>query len=195
MAVMGHDIIHLIYKELFTVKFLHSAYGPLRNNLIADEIEIEPDQATRELFANHNVDYRFIGDTLICFIRIELLSPPSSNPPPYVKFSDTVLIRFLMKASTGFLSKTNVVATGATEVYQFSNQANAGTGGFICMHTTGVNNDDLKSASAISADRPCFAVIDIISSGAVNSSYEVFTGGVAQFLRSPAFSIQFISTI
>jgi len=194
MAVIEHDIIDLLCKELFTVKFLHSAYGPSRKNFIGEDIAVEPDQATKDLFADHSLGYHFIGDTLICFIRTELLSPPAI-PSPYIKFDNPFLIRFLVKASAGFLGKTNVAAAGAKQVYQFSNQVNAATDGFICMHTTGVNNDDLKNADMVKPGKSCFAVIDILSSGAVNSSYEIFTGGVAQQLISPAYSIRFISTI
>ena len=195
MAVQK-DIISLIYKELFTVKFLHTAYGAARKSFIADDIHIEPDLATKKLFINHYLDYRFFNDTLICFIRTELLSPPTPNPKaPFIKFSSPVLIRFLVNASTGFLRKTNVVITGSQQVYQFNNQLNAGTGGFICMHATGVNNDDLKSAAVVKPDNPCFGVIDIFSTGAANSTYEIFTGGPIQVLQSPVYSIQFISTI
>jgi hypothetical protein len=196
MAVIEKDIIDLICKELFTVKFLHNAYEPLRKSSIAENIDIEPDQATKNLFNNHSLGYRLVNDTLICFIRTELLSPPGPDPKsPYIKFDGTVLIRFLVKASTDFFKKTNVVSTGARQVYQFGNQVNAAVGGFICMHTTGVNNDDLKDTGIVIPEKPCFGVIDIVSSGAVNASYEIFSGGTAQLLRSPAYSIQFISTI
>ena len=195
MAVIEQDIIDLLCKELFTVKFLHNGYGPLRKNFIAEDIAIEPDEATSKLFVNHYLGYRFIGDTLICFARIEPLLSPPVPASPYIKFTGAFRIRFLLKASSSFLGKTIVAAVGAKQVYQFSNQANAATGGFICMHTTGVNNDDLKNADTINPGKPCFAVIDVSSSGAVNGSYEIFTGGPAQQLTSPAYSIQFISMI
>jgi hypothetical protein len=105
------------------------------------------------------------------------------------------VIRFLLKASTDFLNRTNVIDAGAKQLYYFSNQANAATGGFICMHSTGVNNDDLQNADTINADKTCFAVIDISSAGAVNAGYEIFTGGAAQQLTSPAYVIQFTSTV
>jgi len=195
MAVIERDIIDLLCKELFTVRFLHSAYGPSRKILIADDIGIEPDDATKKLFVNHYLGYRVIGDTLICFARVESLLSPPSPASPYIKFTGTFRIRFLVKASSSFLGKTNVAATGAKQVYQFSNQANAATGGFICMHSTGVNNDDLKNTGTVNPDKPCFAVIDIASSGAVNTSYEIFSGGPAQQLTSPVYAIQFISTV
>jgi len=196
MAVAERDIIQLRCKELFTVKFIHSAYGLLRKTFIADNIFIEPDRATKTLFTNHSVDYRFINDTLVCYIRTEVLSPPVSGPRiPYIKFDSPVVIRFLLKASTDFLNKTQVIDAGAKQLYYFSNQANAATGGFICMHSTGVNNDDLKNADTINPDKTCFAVIDIASTGAVNTSDEIFTGGAAQQLTSPAFVIPFTSTV
>jgi hypothetical protein len=190
------DIISPIYKELFTVKFLHAGYGAARKSLLAEDMHVEPDAATKEIFANHNLGYRFFNDTLICFIRTELLSPPSPSPKvPFIKFTSPIVIRFLINVSSGFLSKTNVVVTGSQQVYQFNNQVNAGTGGFICMHIAGVDNDDLKSAAVVKPDNPCFGVIDISSTGAVNSTYEIFTGGPIQELKSPAYSIQLISKI
>ena len=192
MAVQK-DIISPIYKELFTVKFLHAGYGVARKSLIAEDIHVGPDAATKELFTNHNLGYRFFNDTLVCFIRTELLSPPGLVP--FIKFTSPFVIRFLINVSSGFLSKTNVVVTGSQQVYQFNNQVNAGTGGFICMHIVGVNNDDLKSVAVVKPDNPCFGVIDISSTAAVNSTYEIFTGGPIQELKSPAYSIQLISKI
>ena len=196
MAVAERDIIQLLCKELFTVRFIHGAYGILRKIFISEDIFIEPDQATRILFTNHSVDYHFINDTLVCFIRTEVSSPPVLGPrTPFIRFDSPVVIRFLVKASVDFLNRTNVISAGAQQTYYFTNQVNAATGGFICMHSAGVNNDDLKNTNTVKPDNPCFAVIDIVSQGAVNSSYEIFTGGPAQQLTSPAYSIQFISTV
>lgn len=192
MAVQK-DIIRIKYKELFTVKFLHAGYGAARKTFIADDIHIEPDMATRKLFINHYLDYRFFNDTLVCFIRTALLSPPSLMP--FVKFPNPFVIRFMITPSTVFFGKTDVLVTGSQQVYQFNNKVNAGTGGFICMHVAGVDNDDLKSAAVVKPDNPCFGVIDISSTGAFDSNYEIFTGGPGQELRSPAYSIQLKSII
>jgi hypothetical protein len=196
MAVAERDIIQLLCKELFTVRFIHSAYGVLRKTFISEDIFIEPDRATRTLFTNHSVDYRFINDTLVCYIRTEVSSPPVSGPrTPFIKFDSPVVIRFLVSASIDFLDRTNVIAAGAQQTYYFTNKANAATGGFICMHSAGVNNDDLKDNGTVDPEKSCFAVIDIASAGAVNTSYEIFTGGPAQQLTSPGYAIQFISTV
>ena len=204
MTVVQKDIIRTTYKELFTVKFLHSGYGFSHNNPIADNIQIEPDEATSSLFVNHSMGYRFFTDTLICFIRTikTQLSPPLSPPAnetnvPYIKFSGNVLIRFLINASTVFLNRTEVAATGAKQAYQFTNQTNVGTGGFISMHTDiiGVNNDDLKNVFTVKPDKTCFGVIDIFNTGAVNSNYALFNENVTQQLKSPAYKIPFKSKI
>lgn len=204
MAVMQKDIIRTTYKELFSVKFLHSGYGFSHKNAIADSIYPEPDEATRKLFVNHSIGYRFFTDTLICFIRTlkTQLSPPLSPPAnetnvPYIKFSGNAMIRFLINTSTVFLDKTEVAATGARQVYQFTNQTNAGTGGFISMHTdlVGVNNDDLKNVAVVKPDKTCFGVIDIFNTGAVNSNYELFNEMVTQQMKSPVYSIPFKSKI
>ena len=167
MAVLERDITDVKVGKLFTVRFLHSGYGFSRRKLLEDSLTLEPDNATGNLFTNHQIGYHFFNDTLICFIRTDLtqlLSPPVLSPEtPFIKFTGNVSIRFLINASADFLNKTVVEAAGAAQVYQFTNQLNAGTGGFICMNTAGVNNSDLKNSNVINADQTCFAVVDVHS--------------------------------
>ena len=184
------DIIKIIYKELFTVRLLHTGYGTPRPDSIADNITLHPDASTKIIFSNYSIGYSFFNDTLVVFMRCADQSPVV----PYIKFAENFRIRFLLNVSDDFLKKTVADPVGATQVYQFSNQANAGSGGFISMHTTGVNSDDLKTATLINADENCFGVIDIYSSAAINSAYELFSGA-NDHLNSPAYSLQFISKI
>jgi hypothetical protein len=198
MTPVLKDIIKTTYKELFTVRFQHSGYGLSRQKFIADSIYIVPDGKTSKLFADHTMGYRLYNDVLICYIRTESLAPPAADPKaPYIKFPGNVQIRFLVNVSSDFLDKTNITAAGAKQVYQFTNQSNAGTGGFISAHTDiiGVNNDDLKNVSMVKPVSTCFAVIDIFNNGAVNNSYELFSSSLTQQLRSPAFIIPFKSKI
>lgn len=198
MAVIARDITDIKVEELFTVRFLHSGYGFSRQKLLEDSIILEPDNATAKFFTNHDMGYRFFNDTLICFIRTnlpQLSSPPALDPTlPYIKFSGNVRIRFFINVSTDFFNKTVVEAAGATQVYQFTNQVNAATGGFICMNTTGVNNSDLKNVDVVKADKSCFAVVDVHNNGAVNNTYNLFAD-INQTLQSPQYFIQFISKI
>ncbi|MDQ6763555.1 MAG: hypothetical protein M3015_13125 [Bacteroidota bacterium] len=197
MAVIEEDIIRTIYEELFTVKFLHSGYGFPHPGLIANSITIEPNEATKKLFVNYNLGYRFFNDTLMCFIRASLVSPPDPEPKvPFLKFAGEVKFRFLINASTDFLNKTDVAAAGSKQVYQFTNQVNAGTGGFISMHATGVDLiDDLKNVGVVKAEKICFGVIDIFNTDAINSSYDLFDNNTDQKLKSPAYKILFKSKI
>ena len=198
MAVLERDITDVKVGKLFTVRFLHSGYGFSRRKLLEDSLTLEPDNATGNLFTNHQIGYHFFNDTLICFIRTDLtqlLSPPVLSPEtPFIKFTGNVSIRFLINASADFLNKTVVEAAGATQVYQFTNQLNAGAGGFICMNTAGVNNSDLKNSNVINADQTCFAVVDVHSNGAVNNTYDLFAD-INQTLKSPNYFVQFISKI
>lgn len=184
------DIIKTIYKELYNVKFLHTGYGVPRPNSISDNINLQPDADTVITFNNYNIDYSLFNDSLVVFIRCADQSPPV----PYVKFANPVRLRFLLNVSNDFLNKTLADAVGATQVYQFSNQTNAGAGGFISMHTEGVNSDDLKTTTEVNADEKCFGVIDIYSSGAINNAYELFSGTDTK-LNNPNYSIRFISKI
>ena len=184
------DIIKIIYKELFSVKILHAGYGTPRPDSISESINLQPDTNTKKIFKNYNMGYSFFNDTLVVFMRCADQLPVV----PYVKFAENFRIRFLLNVSGDFLNRTVADAVGATQVYQFSNQTNVGSGGFISMHSEGVNSDDLKTTAVVNADEKCFGVIDIYSSGAINNAYELFSG-TDESLNNPNYSIRFISKI
>lgn len=184
------DTIITIYKELYHVKFLHAGYGAPRPDSIFENITLQPDADTVITFNNYNIDYRLFNDTLVVFIRCANQSPAV----PYVRFADTFRLRFLLNVSNDFLNKTVVDPVGSAQLYQFSNQTNAGSGGFISMHTGGVNSDDLKTVAVVNADEKCFGVIDVYSSGAINNSYDLFSNA-NETLNDPGYSIRFISKI
>ncbi|WP_153801269.1 hypothetical protein [Foetidibacter luteolus] len=145
---MDIDIIRTIYKELFTVKFLHSGYGQASHNAFGNAIAIEPDAATKQLLAGYQADYRLLGNTLVCFIRSQLISPPAKEPKkPYTLFTGDTRLRFMLYGITDFFGKTYAVATGSKTVYQFTNKiSNVQTGEkmlnkALASHTV-VNNYD-----------------------------------------------------
>ncbi len=184
------DVIKTIYKELYNVKFLHAGYGAPRPNSISDNINLQPDADTVITFNNYNIGYSLFNDTLVVFMRCADQTPSV----PYVKFAEPVRLRFLLNVSNDFLNKTVVDPVGATQVYQFSNQINVGSGGFISMHVEGVNADDLKTVAAVNADEKSFGVIDVFTSGAINHAYDLFSDA-NETLIDPDYSIRFISKI
>lgn len=185
------DRLNITYDGLFIIEFLHSGYNFVQQNLIGQSIKIKPDEETRRLFVNHGMDYKFSNGTLVCKMRSRQLAAPAPAPVmSYVEFEGNVRIRFLVFSSSDFLMRTQVIATGSTQVYRFSNQANAGTNGFIAQHETGVNNDDLQNTVAIQPAENCFAVIDIHNNAAANLSYNLF-GADKRFL-SPVYRIRFV---
>lgn len=185
------DSFKSIYKSLFSVELLHDGYNFFQQNLISENIKIKPDTQTKTLFANHAIDYRFNNGTLVCLMRGRQLVPPASLPVmSFIEFDDNVRMRFLVYSTSVFLAKTQVVAAGKTQVYQFSNQANAGTNGFIAQHEAGVNNDDLQTTVAVEPEENCFAVIDIHNNATINVSYDLFGGD--KRLLSPAYKIRFL---
>lgn len=189
------ETIRTIYKELFTVSFDHSAYQPVRNILFADQVTVDPDKDTKYHFTNYEMSYQFFNETLVCFIRCNLLLPPAINPKvPFRKVNDDLRLRFLIKAGSAFLNVTDIDSAGAQQVYYFSNRVNAGASMFISSNTTGVGNSDLKNVSVVEPGESCLGVIDVFSSNAMNGNYELFTGS-AQQLRSPVYRIRFKSKV
>lgn len=117
------DTINLLYQELFSVRFLHTGYGTPVSNMLSKSIWMSPDANTQKLFAGFDMGYRMLGDTLVCFIRSLLFAPPATDPKvPFNRFTGDVRIRFLIFASQDFMNRTEVVATGKNQVYQFTNR-------------------------------------------------------------------------
>ena len=184
------DIVKIINRPLFSLRFLHAGFGLPRPGNISDSMRLDPDEATQKIFNNYHIGYRFLNDMLVVFIRC-------SNPvptTPLLKLSGAIRLRFYLQVSTEFLNKTEVQSVGATQLYHFSNRENIGTGGFISRHTEGVNDDDLELVVMAEAEETCFGVIDVYNTGAVNTSYDLFSGA-EQTLNSPGYSIRFISKI
>ena len=121
----GNDIINVLYHELFSIKFLHDGYGIPMSNTIANDIKLYPDADTEKLLAGHDIRYRVLNETLVCFMRCKLFAAPAKEPTvPYIPFSRNVRIRFLMYTTSAFMQKTFIVATGVKRIYQFSNLIN-----------------------------------------------------------------------
>lgn len=185
------EVIRRIYERLFSVEFLHAGYVFFQQNLIGESISIRPDKDTKMLFKNHGINYSFSGGTLVCVMQSDLLTPPAPMPViPSIEFTGNVRMRFLIDSSSDFLKRTQVAAVGSAQVYQFTNQFNAGTNGFIAQHETGVNNDDLQTVAALQPSETCFAVIDIHNNATVNPNYDLF-GGDKRLLR-PAYRVRFV---
>jgi len=128
------DIVSTIYKELFTVKLLHSGYETAGVSTISNALTIEPDPATKSLFNGYQVDFRFINNALVCFTRSKLFAPPAKEPKiPFTVFSGAIRMRFLFFSSSDFLHRTYVAATGSKNIYLFSNKISnvQGTDKFI----------------------------------------------------------------
>lgn len=189
MAEMA-DIIKITNRALFTVRFLHDGYGFPRPEVISDNFRLAPDADTKNIFLNYSIGHRFFNDMLVVFMR----SSNQVTTTPLLKLTEEVRLRFFMNVSSDFLNKTQVDAVGTTQIYQFSNKVNIGTGGFLSMHTEGVNNDDLKSVEVAEPGETCFGVIDVYNTGAINNTYDLFSGAEATF-NSPGYSIRFISKI
>ncbi len=102
------DTIIIRYEKLFSILLTHVDFPvpPSRQHWaasIADEMRIEPDSATKALFDQYEIQYRFEYDTLSCFTRVKPVEDRSFHPLP-ADFS----ARFLLKASDKFIADTKL---------------------------------------------------------------------------------------
>src|ERR1041385_1148365 len=115
------DLVKTMYKELFNLKLVHKAYSPVNGNEIFNQLKVIPDQNTKTLFSRYGIDYRCINDTVVCFIRSELIAPPVPEPKkPFVHLDTAFNIRFLLTGTPGFFAKTYISAAGSKVVYHFT---------------------------------------------------------------------------
>lgn len=181
--------------ELFTITFDHSAFDNLSESNVSDVILIKPDAETAVLLRDYSVGYTFSGASFVCYIHSRLLSPPALQPrAACVVPEPNTRFRFLVMAGSRFTDVTVIESVAAGRFYYFSNRSNAGTGMFISHNASEVNNNDLHNLTDVEIRESPLAVIDVFSSGAVNPSYELFTGTSGE-LRKPAYRVLFRSSI
>lgn len=119
------DVISTIYKELFQIKLVHTAFNNASGTQLFQQVTAVPDYETQRLFDRLSVGYKCVNDTIICFIQSRLISPPAKEPKtPFVTIAGDVRFRFLLSASSGFFNKTYVASTGSKVVYYFTNRIN-----------------------------------------------------------------------
>lgn len=80
------------------------------------------------------MNYGFYDNTLVCFIQCKPFNPPTPEPKiPSVEIDGDIKIRFLIKNSSDFFSKTYIVPAGNKKVYQFSNKIDNTGGGTVFL--------------------------------------------------------------
>jgi hypothetical protein len=119
------DITRLTYKELFTVKLLHTGYVSATGSNLFNKLAIIPDTETQALFNRYGMGYRLTNGSIVCFIRAEYMAAPAREPKkPYISINENFAVRFLITAQTEFFSSTFIAAAGKELVYHFTNKAN-----------------------------------------------------------------------
>lgn len=181
------ESIKISYQELFTVTLAHPAfelnYPGVSISSIINSLTVEPDTATQQLFADHSMGYRYTNNTIICFIRTQ------PGPLAYIPLPDNAVIRLLLRPKAEFLSRTDVLLVGSSQVYWFSNSNITLSGGlkYITRDATGAGNSDLVDIATLTLKENCWGVIDVLAS-VTDSDYRIFDSGV---LKRPAFNILF----
>jgi len=191
------ESVSTIYRPLFTITFLHSGYQTPLENFLQKGMTVVPDEATKKLFINYQMDYRFFNNTLTCFIQCVLVVPPAPEPKSvFVPINGDIRLRFLLHFSSDFFDKTWITAAGSKQLYRFSNKINNAVAGVLLLSVGPVAGDaDLTTAAAVGTDEDCFGVIDMYNSGTTNSSYDLLDAGNVLFKPAPAFTIKFKSKI
>ena len=102
------DAIIIRYEKLFSVLLTHVDF-PIPSSgknwaaSLAHEMRIEPDNATKALFDQYEIQYRFEHNTLRCFSRVKPAIDRSFHQLP-ADFS----ARFLLKASDKLIADTDL---------------------------------------------------------------------------------------
>ena len=102
-------------------------------------------------------------------------------------------LRFLLKAKSRFIHTTVVEQPAKDHAYHFSNRVNAGTGMFISRNAGEVDSNDLDNGFDVDPRESFLGVIDVFTSNAMNSNYELFANAMGE-LRKPEYRIQFRSS-
>ena len=124
------DVSRLIYKELFTIKLLHNGYTTPAGSGLLDKLKLTPDTETKKLFRRYTMDYRWLSNSILCFIRSEYVSPPAKEPKkPFISLTENIRIRFLLTAQAEFVNNTFITAAGKEAVYYFTNKVDNVQGG------------------------------------------------------------------
>lgn len=181
--------------ELFTITFDHSAFDNLAESSLSDVLFIKPDAKTVSLLNDYSAGYTFSSNRFVCYIHSRLMAAPAPQPRgAYVTPVTNTRFRFLLVAGSRFMTVTTIEPVAGNKVYYFSNRTNAGTGMFISHDASEVNGNDLQTVPDVETKESPLAVIDIFSSGAMNTGYELFTSALGE-LRKPAYRVLFRSRI
>jgi hypothetical protein len=189
------DTFDDLFQELFTINLSHRGFDSLNESMICDHVKIKPDKNTKKIMKDHRINYHFDDDNFVCYMQAKLLAPPALTPKgAYIIPASIVFLRFLLDVSKYFMDATEIEPTATGRAYYFSNRTNAGTGMFISHDAADVNSHDLSNIPGIDVKEKYIGVIDIFCSGAMNNSYELFTGASGQ-LKSPQYRLSFRSTL
>ena len=193
------DTIRTTYIKLFSVDLLHEAYQtsymlpnpdhpdvltPVVVSGIFQALDVLPDEATKRIFASHQMGLQCSNNLVSCFVRVQ-------DQRPFVAIPADSVIRLLLRYKSDFLNRTQAVATGSREVYFFSNSNHTMENGikYISKNAAGVSDADKKDISAITRlQENCWGLIDIMI-GETDDNYRVLNNGT---VAGPAFTIKFI---
>lgn len=193
------DSIITVYRELFTITFLHTGFEKvcsyidpegseendeitIINSSIFQSLNIQPDKETLELFSDFSIGFQSSNNIFSCFIRVQ-----SQNP--FFNLPENTRIRLLGNPKGDFLSRTNMSGANRSQVYRLSNINDTLEDSIkhLTKNHIGVTDLDLENLSSLDLDEKCLCVIDILNS-VINEKYRLIKDNE---LQSPAFVIRF----
>lgn len=111
------DSIISKFEKLFSIRFVHGTFpfSAAIGGILTQNILIEPDPITGNLFKKHDIHFRLRNDILLCFIRVR-----TNMDAPLFRLPNVLSMRFLINLTHSLKSETEQAAAhGKENMYRF----------------------------------------------------------------------------
>ncbi|WP_257670743.1 hypothetical protein [Parapedobacter tibetensis] len=188
------DFINIRYEKLFSIFLAHADFpvpetGKNWMESLAEQLSMEPDEKTKQLFTAHDIHCRFNYNTLTCYIRVM-----DNENKPFHRLTNDFSARFILNASRVFMAGLAVSPVfGKDHIYHFPIKLKTTASSTILkdnlLSTVASNTPDhifhqgepghweLQAVNIAG----CFGVIDVIPEG--SSKNRLFKNEATQVLN------------
>ena len=173
------ETIYLLYKELFSLRFNHTAYLTTTGSRLLDVLKISMDDRTSRQLLNYQIEFRTTVDQLVCLIRSLKVNPPGYVPlKPYISIASLDHLRFYLSAPTEFFTSTYIASVAPGQVYHFTNKVDHVDSGNLLLSKNMAVYDSSQSypmGSVVSSSGDIYATLkDVKAADSIalnNSAY------------------------